>query len=160
MRIDIFNVQIYSKCEQREAVDVPLHSDDYRVILRELQTRLRDVDSEAAVLVNRLVDLTSTDFEGVGGPKRMVLHHIKATINVMSDRSSRHIPEILERANRYIDAKGRGSIEAVTIQFSPQEQELYGVRSFDLATLPDYSDFIDRLKELHEMIQEDDGESE
>ena len=135
---------------------MPLNGNDYMTILRLLQSRLLEADPEAVEIVNRAVGLRETAFAPAEDPKAAALQYMDALIKVMSERSAGKNGRILNLANSYIRTESGKPIQALTVQLSPADQEIYGAESYDLARLPDRSRFLKQLRDLRDEIQEDD----
>ena len=127
-----------------------LSRDDYLSILRYLQANLAESDP-------RVFEVVSSVFEQSRNPRRSVLHYLDLLEKVMAERSVGENGRILDLANRYIRTESGAPIQALTIQLSPQEQEMYEAERFDLARLPDRSEFIEQIHGLRNEILEDDG---
>lgn len=129
---------------------MPLSREDYVEILRLLQSNLVERDPQA-------FEVVAGAFEQPRNPRRAVLHYLDLVEKVVSERSVGENARILALANRFIQTESGSPIQALTIQLSPQEQEIYRVESFDLARLPDRSEFMRGLRGLRNEILEDDG---
>jgi hypothetical protein len=129
---------------------MPLTRADYLEILRVLQSRLREADPVAYEMVAR-------SFEQPRDPRDAVLFYLDLVAKIMAERSGGENGRILDLANRYIRTEGGGPVQAIQIELSPQEQELYEMAAFDLARLPDRSAFIESLQSLRYGLLEDNG---
>ena len=78
-------------------------------------------------------------------------------MKIMAEQSGGENGRILNLANRYIRTERGGPIQAIQIELTPQERELYEMDTFDLARLPDRGEFIENLQSLRSAILEDDG---
>ena len=137
-----------------------LQRDDYLTILRLLQSKLRAVDPEALDLVNRAVGLRDLNLTSAQQSRSAVILYLEALIKVMSERSAGRNGRILNLANRHIRTEGGGPIQALTVQLTPAEQEIYQVESYDLARLPERSEFLAQIRDLRDAIEEDGDSAE
>lgn len=127
-----------------------LNRNDYTVLLRLLQGRLREYDPES-------FEAVGSSFERGTNPRAALLDYISLTIKVAAERSGGENGRILNLLNRYVRTEKGGPVQALRIELSPAERELYEAESFDLARLPDRSEFIEYLQGLRGEILEDHG---
>lgn len=137
---------------------MPLDRDDYLAILDILRSELRVADPEAVDLVDRASGMGERDFSRDDQPRAAVLSYLEALIKVMAERSAGQNGRILDLANRYIRTEEGGPIQALTVQLSPAEREIHQVESYDLARLPDRSEFLAQLRDLRDAIQNEGSE--
>ena len=119
-----------------------LKHEDYAAILRELRSKLRETDPDAADAVDRAADLEDREFSGSADLKAVVLRYLDVVMKVLSERSGGGSGRVLDLTNQYIRTEGGGPIEALTVELSPLDRELHQVSGFDLATLPDRTEFL------------------
>lgn len=133
-----------------------LKHEDYREILRALESKLREADPYALAAVNSAADLGNMDFEQSADLKSVVLRYLDVLMMVLGEGSAEGNSRTLDLANRYIRTENGGPIEALTLELSPLERELYQADSFDLARLPDLGEFLSELRSLRDDIEKDD----
>ena len=133
-----------------------LNHEDYRAILRVLESKLREADPYAAAVVNRAINLDDIDSAQSADLKSVVLRYLDVLMEVLGQGSAEVSRRILELANQYIRTEHGGSIEALTLQLSSLESELYQVESVDLGRLPDLGEFLAELRSLRDDIEKDD----
>lgn len=126
---------------------MPLSRSDCRELLQYLHASLREADPGG-------FQLLAASFEGSEDPRRALLSYLDDLIKSQSERSSGSYPWVLDALNRYVRTEDGGPVQALRVVLSPEEVELYGTREFDLAELPDRSEFVDQLRRLRSDLLE------
>src|SRR5689334_2731949 len=114
---------------------MPISRSDCAVLVRQVQTLLR----ERAPDVFELVALVS---EEEVDPRHYLMTLLAKVTRVYSERSGGAHGDVLDRINEYVHLPDGSPVRGVSVLLTPVEQEIYGVEEYDLAELPDRSEFV------------------
>jgi hypothetical protein len=110
-------------------------------LLRDVEGLLREYDPGSLELVFRAT-------ERYDDPRRYLLELLTTIRRIYSERSGGVQGAILDRINHFVRLEDGSPVRALAVAFSPLERELYGREDFNLAELPDRSDFIKELDRI------------
>jgi hypothetical protein len=125
---------------------MPLSSDDHVAILRHLQSELQRIDPE-------LHSLAVEHVEPSNDPRKYLLDYLSVLTRLMSERSSGAHGRVLNILNRSVRTESGGPVRGIRLELSPTEQRVMQREHVDLAALPDRTQIVERLKSLHEDIE-------
>ena len=110
-------------------------------LLREVEGLLREYDPGSLELVFRAA-------ERYDDPRRYLIEFLTTIRRIYSERSGGIEGAILNRINHFVRLEDGSPIRALSVALSPVERELYGREEFNLAELPDRSEFIKELDRI------------
>jgi hypothetical protein len=125
---------------------MPLSREDAIEITQFVEQLLRQYDPTSYELVMRSTDR-------VNDPGRNLLILLGTLLRFYKERSGGENARILDAIKHYVRLSDGGPVQGLSVELSPAEREIYGVRELDLAVLPDRTRFLEEIERIMRDIE-------